>query len=639
MTDRESRYRTFFENSLDAMFITTPDGRVLEANAAACELFGYTEEELIRIGRKAVIDPQDPRLLPALKERKEKGRFAGELNFRRKDGTIVPVEITSVVSRMANGEERASIIVRDVTGRKRAEEALRRNEAFTRAVMDHLPVGLAVNSVDPAVDFVYMNDNFPKFYRTTREALADPGAFWDAVYEDPDFRERIRKRVLDDCAGHDPERMHWEDVPIARKGEETRYVNARNTPVPGASLMISTVWDVTDRKRAEEEREKLGRKLLQAQRMEAVGTLAGGIAHDFNNALTGIFGFGNLLREQISGNAQAERDLGDILRCAERAATLTRQLLTFARRQAIEAVDLDLNALVAGLEKLIGKAAGERIEVRTRLADGLPAIRGDRGQIEQALMNLCLNARDAMPEGGKLFIGTGIAVLGEEDVARHPYMRAGRHAVLEVTDTGVGMDEGTRERVFDPFFTTKEPDRGTGLGLAVVYGIVKQHNGFIHLYSEPGKGTTLKAYFPAAEPAPDAVSQDLAEEPVRGGTETVLLADDEESVLAVAHRTLKELGYDVLIARDGEEAVGLFRRSRKVDLVVLDVVMPGKGGPEAYREMQRDKPGLKAIFMSGYSIDAVLDRLAPDGGHPFLQKPFAPTMLARKIREVLDAGI
>ena len=239
--------------------------------------------------------------------------------------------------------------------------------------------------------------------------------------------------------------------------------------------------------------------------MEAVGTLAGGIAHDFNNALTGIVGFGELLRMRVAGDEQALHDLDEILRCAERAATLTRQLLTFARRQVIEPVNLNLSVLVADLMKLIGKVVGEHIEVKTSLEKDVPTIHADRGQIEQVVMNLCLNARDAMPEGGRLVVETGDVYLDEEYVRQNPYMRTGRYALLTVSDTGVGMDEKTRERVFEPFFTTKGPDKGTGLGLAMVYGIVKQHGGFIHLYSEPGKGTAFKVYFPAVEAQPDAV--------------------------------------------------------------------------------------------------------------------------------------
>ena len=251
--------------------------------------------------------------------------------------------------------------------------------------------------------------------------------------------------------------------------------------------------------------------------MEAVGTLAGGIAHDFNNALTGIVGFGELLRMRMAGDEQALHDLDEILHCAERASTLTRQLLTFARRQVIEPVNLNLSALVADLMKFIGKVVGEHIEVKTSLEKNVPTIHADRGQIEQVVMNLCLNARDAMPEGGRLVVETGDVCLEEEYVRQNPYMKTGRYALLTVSDTGIGMDEKTRERVFEPFFTTKGPDKGTGLGLSMVYGIVKQHGGFIHLYSEPGKGTAFKVYFPAIEAQPDAVPVKRGEEIVRGG--------------------------------------------------------------------------------------------------------------------------
>ena len=240
----------------------------------------------------------------------------------------------------------------------------------------------------------------------------------------------------------------------------------------------------------------LEKQVRTAQKMEAVGTLAGGIAHDFNNALTGIVGFGELLRLRMAGDEKALHDLDEILRCAERAATLTRQLLTFARRQVIEPVNLNLSTLVADLMKLIGKVVGEHIEVKTSLEKNVPTIHADRGQIEQVLMNLCLNARDAMPEGGRLVVETEDVDLEEEYVRQNPYMKTGRYALLTVSDTGVGMDEKTRERVFEPFFTTKGPDKGTGLGLAMVYGIVKQHGGFIHLYSEPGEGNGIQGVFP-----------------------------------------------------------------------------------------------------------------------------------------------
>jgi nitrogen-specific signal transduction histidine kinase len=384
------------------------------------------------------------------------------------------------------------------------------------------------------------------------------------------------------------------------------------------------------------EKTEMERQLQTAQRMESLGTLAGGIAHDFNNSLTGIVGFGELLRMRMAGDEQALHDLDAILRCAERATILTRQLLTYARRQVIEPVNLNLNTLVADLLKFIGKVVGEHIEMKIFQEKDVPTIHADRGQIEQVVMNLCLNARDAMPESGRLVVETGDVSLEEGYVRQNPYMKTGRYALLTVSDTGIGMDEKTRERVFEPFFTTKGPDKGTGLGLAMVYGIIKQHGGFIHLYSEPGKGTTFKVYFPAIEAQPDAVPTNRREEIVRGGTETILLAEDEEAIRSLSERVLKELGYNVLVARNGEEAIEIFKQNKEIVLAVLDVVMPRKGGKEALEEMHKANPNLKVIFMSGYTANAIHDSFLLIAGTPFLQKPFGPSSLARKVREVLD---
>ena len=374
-----------------------------------------------------------------------------------------------------------------------------------------------------------------------------------------------------------------------------------------------------------------------AQRMEAVGTLAGGVAHDFNNALTGIFGFAEMLRMRLSADARAQADLDEILRCAERASTLTRQLLTYARRQVIEPVNLSLNSVVTELMKLIGKVAGERIETRTFLEEGLPAVRADRGQIEQVLMNLCLNARDAMPSSGKLLVETAAVHVDEEHVRQYPYMKTGRYVVLSVTDTGIGMDEKIREKIFEPFFTTKGPEKGTGLGLAMVYGIVKKHDGYIHVFSEPGKGTTFRIHLPAVD-APPEVRSTRGDEAVRGGNETILLADDDEAVRKLAELALREYGYRVLTSRNGEEAVEIFRKETGIALVLLDVAMPKMGGREACAVMRGTDSGLKAILMSGHAFDESPEQIPTVPEIPFLQKPFGPVLLARKVREVLDGA-
>lgn len=413
-------------------------------------------------------------------------------------------------------------------------------------------------------------------------------------------------------------------------------VHLQSVSAAGGAVFLAFINDITVRRTAEEERRKLERQLQTAQKIESVGTLAGGIAHDFNNVLTVIIGFGEMLKARIANDPKSVSDLGEILRSAERASVLTRQLLTFARRQIIELNNIDLNRVVIDFEKLLRNVIREDIEIRIRLAGTPLTIRADRGQLEQVLMNLSLNARDAMPEGGQLTIETEAILLEEGTLKKRPYMKAGRYAVISVSDTGIGMDEKTQERVFEPFFTTKGPDKGTGLGLAMVYGIVKQHGGFIHVYSEPGKGTTFRAHFPVVDaPADEKVIASRGT--VHGGTETILLAEDNESVRRFAERTLVSFGYKVRIARDGEEAVDLYRRiGNEIDLAVLDVVMPKLGGKQAYDEMTRRSPGPKVLFLSGYSADAIHESFVLHQGLPFLQKPFGPDALARKVREVLD---
>jgi PAS domain S-box-containing protein len=639
LRDSENKYRTFFENSLDAMFIAKPDGIVLEANAAACEMFGYTEEELIREGRNAIVDPEDRRLLPALKERERKGKFAGELDFKRKDGEKIPTEITSVIFRTKDGDERASIIVRDISERKRSEKTLGESEAFTRTVMGNLPIGVAVNSVDPSVDFLYMNDNFPRIYRTTREALSDPDAFWDAVYEDPAFREETRKRVLEDCASNDPERMHWDDVPITRQGEETSFINARNIALPEKSLMISTVWDVTDRKRAEVEKEKLQAQLQQAMKMDAVGRLAGGVAHDFNNLLTVITGYSELLLQKIGKESPIHGQVEEIKRAGERAASLTQQLLAFSRKQIIEPKVVRLDQLVAEMHKMLGRLIGENIELQAVTGKSLGSVKVDPGQFQQILMNLAVNARDSMPDGGKIVIETANVELDEGYCDLHPYVKPGRFVMLAVSDTGQGMSEEVKVRIFEPFFTTKEKGSGTGLGLATTYGAVHQAGGSIEVYSEVGIGTTFKVYLPRFEEQVVEPVNDDQPTSLPGGTETVLIVEDEDILRNLCVRILERLGYRVLQARDGAEAIAEARGyGERIDLLLTDVVMPGMNGSELATQLVLHHSEMKVLFTSGYTEDVISHHGVLAEGVSFIGKPYTPSALARKVREVIDEG-
>ncbi len=385
------------------------------------------------------------------------------------------------------------------------------------------------------------------------------------------------------------------------------------------------------------EEANLRSQLQQAQKMEAVGQLAGGIAHDFNNILGAILGYAELASEGLPEDERRYRDLEQIRKAAEKAAALTRQLLAFSRRQIIEPEDADMNELIAGLLKMVRPIITESIALDFVPGHMLGTVHVDPTQIEQILMNLCVNARDAMPNGGTLTIGTENVVVNGEYREVHPWAVEGRYVLLTVSDTGHGMDAATRERIFEPFFTTKEVGKGSGLGLATVYGIVKQHGGLIHVYSEPDKGTAFKIYLPIVERRVGK-TDGTVESPVPGGTETILVAEDDELVRGATVRILEGAGYGVIVATDGREAVELFNaHASEISLALLDVVMPKLGGQKVAARIREASPDLRIVYMSGYSIDAIHTKFVLDEGVSLLRKPFGPSDLLRRTREVLDA--
>jgi two-component system NtrC family sensor kinase len=535
---------------------------------------------------------------------------------------VLFVEITASPMRDASGDIVAGVeVVRDITARRRGEE----DRARLALAVDQAAEAVVITDREGAIQYVN-----PAFERITGYTLAEAVGKNIRILRSGEQGESIYREMWETLLRGEV----WEGHFINRKKDGTLYEeDASISPVRDSSgNIISFVAVMRDVTRLL----SLEKQVRMAQKMESVGTLAGGIAHDFNNMLTVILGYGEMLKLRIGNDPKAVSDLGEILGSAERASVLTRQLLTFARRQVVEPVHLDLNEVVTGLVKLLRKVTRENIEIKTFPAERPVMIRADRGQVEQVLMNLCLNARDAMPSGGQLVIETGVTSLDEEYLKQYPYMKPGRYATLSVSDTGIGMDEKTRERIFEPFFTTKGPEKGTGLGLAMVYGIVKQHDGFIHVYSEPGKGTTFRVYFPEVDAPADAkvvASQGVA----HGGSETILLAEDNESVRRLTEQTLVSYGYKVLIACDGEEALDIFRRhGKEIAMAVLDVVMPKMGGKQAYDEMAMISPGVKVLFLSGYSANAIHESFVLLPGISFLQKPFSPDALARKVREVLD---
>jgi PAS domain S-box-containing protein len=410
-------------------------------------------------------------------------------------------------------------------------------------------------------------------------------------------------------------------------------------PATGKPMAIAMVSrDITERKQAEEETARLQAQLLQSQKMEAVGRLAGGVAHDFNNLLTVITAYAELIlsRKDLVPDVRESAEL--ISQAGGSAASLTRQLLAFSRKQVLQPKTVDLNALVAAMNRMLERVIGEDVKLDTRLADDLWWVRVDPGQLEQVVMNLAVNARDAMPEGGTVTIETANVVLDEAYARRHADVRAGPYVMLSVSDTGHGMDDSTLRQIFEPFFTTKG-QRGTGLGLSTVYGIVKQSGGHLSVFSEPEHGTTFKVYIPrqVGEAGPEEIPPRPRPSEARG--ETILVAEDSEAVRRLVRRVLGECGYTVLEARNGEEAARVAAaHPGPIHLLLSDVVMPGANGREAAERIQASRPGTKVLFMSGYTEDAVLTRSVLEAGIAFLEKPFSPAALEDKVREVLASG-
>jgi two-component system cell cycle sensor histidine kinase/response regulator CckA len=391
------------------------------------------------------------------------------------------------------------------------------------------------------------------------------------------------------------------------------------------------------------ERRALEQQLRQAQKSEAIGQLAGGIAHDFNNVIGAVLGWAELGEEQAaSRDTQLAGYFRKIRSQCDRVTALICQLLAFARRQVLEPRSLDFNQTVREVLNLLDNVIGKDIEIQTDLDALLPVVRADPTQIEQVLMNLCINSRDAMPRGGRLTIQTGQAAFAEQDARRTPGIRAGRFAELRVTDTGIGMEESVKEHIFEPFFTTKGPGKGTGLGLATVYGIVEQHGGFILVDSKPGKGTTFRIFLPIQETAQgksDSSSVVLEQMPVRGGSETILVAEDHDGIREMAQAALQEKGYRVLLAQDGQEALDVFAaHGSEIALVVMDVIMPRHSGPEVYAHMKACRPQIPVIFATGYNNETAALADAVEHGVTVLRKPYSPAVLCRRVREVLDGA-
>jgi two-component system, cell cycle sensor histidine kinase and response regulator CckA len=628
-----TRLAAIVASSSEAIVGKTLDGVVTNWNAAAERIFGYPEHEMVGQSIFLLIPEElhaaERELLERLR-RGERVEFADTVRIR-KDGTRIDIALTVSPIWDASGVVvGASSIKRDITDRKRAEAELARREERYRALV--LATTSIVWTADPEGRFFTAQ---PSWERYTGQPWHDQEGFgWmNAIHSDDRqsvqaswFQSRDRREIWE-CRGA---RLWCE----ARQGH--RHFVARAVPVLGPDgevrEWIGAVTDVEDRWVAEE-------RLRQADRMESVGRLAGGVAHEANNQMTVILGAAEFLGRAIRDEA-ARVDVDHIRRAAHRTAAITQQLLAFSRRQVLQPVIVDLNTVITTLEPILQRALGEVSRVELRLAEDLGQVKADPGQLDQILLNLALNARDAMPDGGTLTIETTNVAVDDEHHAAEKLLdpvAPGRYAALIVGDTGAGMDRETLAHVFEPFFTTKGVGEGTGLGLATVYGIVKQSGGFVSVRSEPGQGTSFQIYLPLA-----GVGSGLERRPAPsvsgGGTESILVAEDEPAVRVILARLLREYGYTVLEARDGSHALELAERApAPPDLVIADVVMPGMGGKQLAEALDRRWSGIPVFFISGYTgLDAIRRGLMEEG-REFMQKPLEPDTVAKKVRQILDA--
>ena len=532
-----------------------------------------------------------------------------------------PFEMDVLLTTLRRAAEKVEL----AEARRIADEALRESEERFRATFEQAAVGIAHIAQDGA--FIRVNQRLCDIYGFTREEILER-TFKEIVHPDElDGILELRRRMFADEIP-----MYTAEVRCRHRNGSTVWVNVTASVVRDAKgepkYSIGAIQDITERKRLEGE-------LLHSQRMEGVGQLAGGIAHDFNNLLTVISGRSELVLERLDPADPLRRELELICKTSGRAAALTRQLLAFSRKQVLQPKAVDLNELVQTATALLKRIIGEHVELVFVPAEDLGCVRADPTQLEQVVVNLAVNARDAMPDGGKLTIGTANAALDERYARRHVGVVPGPHVQLTVSDTGIGMDRATQARIFEPFFTTKGPGKGTGLGLSTVYGIVKQSGGHVRVYSEVGRGTTFKVYLPRTDAAAEASPGRATSMPA--GTETILVAEDESEVRALAREILETLGYIVVEASTAPDAILIAERHvGLIDLLLTDVVMPRMSGRVLAERVGELRPEMKVLFMSGYTDDAIIRHGVLEAGVSFLEKPFTAAALAAKVRAVLD---
>ncbi len=518
-------------------------------------------------------------------------------------------------------------------GRKQAEEKLRESNHTLRALIQASP--LAIIALDSRENVKIWNPAAERIFGWSEaEVLGRPNLI--IPIDNRNGFSLLKERALRGNALTVVEvRRQKKDSSVIDISLSTAPLRDANGEVIGVMAIIA---DISESKRSEKALQESEKKLHLSQKLESVGRLAGGIAHDFNNLLTTILGYADLILMEQDLDDTVKEGIQDIKKSAERAASLTQQLLAFSRKQVLQPRQINLNKLITNMEKMLKRLIHENIDLITKSDPDTGPIKADPGKIEQVIMNLAINARDAMPDGGKLNIETQNVYLDESYRSQHPEVTPGVYVLLAVSDTGHGMDEEIKKHIFEPFFTTKRVGEGTGLGLSTVYGIVKQSGGYIWVYSEPGHGTTFKIYLPRVEEIDNQQENVYQDQKARGGTETILLVEDEEALKKMAGKILKKYGYTVIEGSNGIGALETIAKSGQpdIDLLITDVIMPEMGGKDLAERLLKKYPGLKVLYISGYTDDTIVHHGVLDEGVSFLQKPFSPQSLAQRVREVLD---
>jgi len=647
----EENYHSIFENAVEGIFQTSLDGTFIRVNPAMGQMLGYSSpEELITAAANLEHDlyPDRARRDEFSQLLQKRGTISAfEIELRKKDGSSV---FLSESARAVRDEKGRLLyyegIAKDITERKRSDEAESRLRAEFEeqrqrldAIVANVP-GVVFESWSKPDGELHRPDFVSEHLKSmlgysVSEWTSKPG-FWLTIIH-PDDRPRVEREAgIQFAAGKaGTHEFRW----IAKDGSIV-WVSAHTVPISdeeGQTVGVrGVVTDITERQRLESALSTSEEQLRQSQKLEAIGQLAGGVAHDFNNLLTVIGGYSSILLNRVAEDSPHHVPIEEIKKASDRACGLTRQLLAFSRKQILQPKLLDLNEVVSDLDKMVRRLIGEDVDLFAKTDPGLGKVKADPGQIEQVLLNLIVNARDAMPLGGKITIETSNVFISNENAQSHA-ATPGSYVMLAVSDSGCGMSSEVKERIFEPFFTTKGAGKGTGRGLSTVYGIVKKSEGHIWLYSEPDNGTTFKIYLPRVSDAEEQEQVAIAAKAVPRGTETVLLVEDEDQVRDILTDILNSQGYQVYVAASGNEALEIARKNGIIHLMITDVVMPQMSGRELSEKLAQFRPEMKVLYMSGYTDDAIVRHGLLDAKLNFLQKPFDSATVARKVRHVLDS--